>query len=112
MEAIEIDIVPIGLQGPPGPAGGVGPAGDDGPAGPPGPAGPQGPPGATGGTYLHDQATPSDVWTIVHNLGFKPGGITVTDSAGTEVDGIRKHIDVNTLEIHFEAPMGGYAALS
>lgn len=39
--------------------------------------GAQGPPGPIGGVYTHVQAAPSDEWTIVHGLGYRPAGIHV-----------------------------------
>jgi hypothetical protein len=53
-----------------------------GPQGPPGPEGPQGPPGPPGtgeggGGYRHDQAAPSTVWDMQHNLGYDPAGVYV-----------------------------------
>lgn len=86
-----------------------------GPAGPPGPQGPQGPPGSGGGggggTFTWDQATPSVLWTVVHNLGFFPN-VTVVDSAKSTVVGHVTYIDSNTLQIEFTAAFAGQAFLS
>jgi hypothetical protein len=48
----------------------------------------------------------------VHNLGFKPGGVLVTDSAGSEVLGSITQIDTNTVQIDFSTAFGGFAYLS
>jgi hypothetical protein len=48
----------------------------------------------------------------VHNLGFKPGGVMVTDSAGSEVVGSITQIDDNTTQIDFSTAFGGFAFLS
>lgn len=89
--------------------------GAQGPAGPPGPqgaAGPQGPAGALGGQYTHNQAVAAAIWTITHNLGFKPGGIKVFDTAGTQVEGDIEHLDVNTVRLTFSSGFSGTAYLS
>jgi hypothetical protein len=71
-----ISVVVPGPQGPPGPA-------IPGPPGPPGEAstipGPPGPPGSA--SYEHVQENPAMVWTIQHNLGYKPT-LTVFDLDG------------------------------
>lgn len=99
----------------------VTPAGAPGPAGPPGPPGadstvpgPQGPPGAPGSApqaYEHDQVTPATVWTVVHNLGYRPN-VLVKDSAGTTQLGETDHVSINELTITFLAAFGGKAYLS
>lgn len=89
-----------------------GPAGPPGAAGPPGSAGDPGPAGPAGGTYLHIQNSPQSTWSVVHNLGFKPGGVAVIDSAGTVVEGQITHLDVNSLRLDFSVPFSGTASLS
>lgn len=69
--------------------------------------------GSHGGQYEHQQAIAASVWDIVHNLGYKPGGIVVKDSAGSlwlpgEID----YIDDNHLTLTFNAAFGGVAYLS
>lgn len=82
-----------------------------GPSGFPGPQGEPGTPSA-GAFYSHDQAEPSSEWIIVHNFGFRPGGILVFDSAGTEVEGEITDVDSTTLTISFLSPFGGRADIS
>lgn len=103
-----------------------------------GPQGPQGEPGAgfpTGGAegqvlakvssddydtewvtvkkaFTHTQSVPSAVWTVTHNLGYKPGGVIVEDSAGTEWVGEIDYVDNNTLTITFQGAFSGTAQLS
>lgn len=77
-----------------------------------GPAGPAGPAGVGGGNYTHIQSTPSTTWTVVHNLGYHPGGVSVVDSAGTKVYGDITHSTVNQLVINFSAGFSGKAYLS
>jgi len=77
-----------------------------------GPAGPAGAAGASGGSYVHTQSTPSTTWTVVHNLGYFPGGVSVVDSAGTKVYGDITHANVNQLVINFSAGFSGKAYLS
>lgn len=84
-----------------------------GPQGPPGEDSTvPGPPGASGGSYEHSQGSASDTWVIVHNLGYRPAGILVVDSAGTEWEGDPVHDSVNQLTIRFNAAFGGTAFLS
>lgn len=113
LEIIEQEpaVVEVTAPGPQGPRGYVGERGEP---GEPGPQGPQGPPGAAGSApqaYVHGQAIPSDIWHVVHNLGFYPN-VTVVDSAGSETEGQVLYVDNNTLDIIFAVPFGGTAYLS
>lgn len=63
-------------------------------------------------TYYHDQAMPSALWTITHNLKKKPS-VTVFDSTNKEVQGgYVEHIDNDSLTIEFGAPFSGKAQLN
>jgi len=62
--------------------------------------------------YVHEQATPSAVWEIVHNLGFVPGSELLTDLEGNEIEGVTRPIDNNTIRIEFSEPIAGWAYLS
>lgn len=62
-------------------------------------------------TYVHEQTTPSDVWTITHNLNKYPS-IVVLDSGGSEVIGDSRYIDSNTVELKFSGGFSGTAYLS
>lgn len=86
--------------------------GADGAPGEPGPQGEPGAPGAAPQAYTHTQGDPLAVWTVEHNLGYRPGGVLVVDSGGSEVEGIVSHVDANTLTITFLAAFGGFAYLS
>jgi hypothetical protein len=74
--------------------------------------GTQGPAGQTGGTYTHEQGTPSATWTMDHNLGYNPGGIIVLDSAGTVVEGSYEFPNVNRIIATFTSGFSGNAYLS
>jgi hypothetical protein len=63
-------------------------------------------------SYTHVQGVVSDIWTIIHNLGYAPGGITVLDSAGTMVEGDIQHVSLNECIITFSAAFSGTAYLS
>lgn len=78
----------------------------------PGPQGPQGPPGASGGSrYIHAQITPSAVWPITHNLGYKPVFSTVIVNGTDVTDGADiVHTGLNTLTIQFSQAVAGEAA--
>ena len=90
----------------------VGIIGPSGPTGATGPTGPSGPQGVGGGTYVHTQSSASATWTVVHNLGYFPGGVSVVDSAGSKVYGDVTHTSVNQLVINFTAGFGGKVYLS
>jgi hypothetical protein len=75
--------------------------------------GPQGPAGAftpSDIAYTHTQASASAVWTINHNLGFRPVGI-VLDSAGTQCEGTISYPTVNQMVITFTSAFTGNAYL-
>ena len=61
--------------------------------------------------YTHTQSTPSDVWTITHNLGKRPS-VTVVDSGGNEWQTAVEHLSDNALVVRFTAPFSGYAYLN
>lgn len=83
-----------------------------GPQGKPGPAGPPGAPGSAPQAYTHSQGAPGADWDIQHNLGYHPGGISVIDSSGSEVEGEVEYLSVDHLVLHFSAPFSGIAYLS
>lgn len=90
-----------------------GPQGPQGNQGIQGPQGPQGPPGTAENTdYTHDQMTPSATWVVVHNLGYRPAGVHVTDSSGNDYEGEVTHNSVNQLTITFSAAFSGTAYVS
>jgi hypothetical protein len=62
--------------------------------------------------YRHVQPTPSDTWTVEHDLGYWPGGVSVVDSAKTVVHGTITHLSVNALTITFRAAFSGEAFIS
>jgi hypothetical protein len=62
--------------------------------------------------YLHQQAVPSALWTITHNLGFYPN-VTVIDSANTQVEADPVYVSDSVLTIAFPGgAMAGSATLS
>lgn len=75
-------------------------------------SGPAGAAGVSGGNYTHVQSAPSAAWTVTHNLGYFPGGVSVIDSAGTKVYGDITHSTVNQLVVIFSAGFSGKAYLS
>ena len=91
-----------------------GPQGSQGPTGPRGGTGPTGAKGDRGDTtapsvfYVHNQAVPSDTWTINHNLGGNPTAV-VQDSAGTTCEGNFSYPSINQLVITFSAAFSGVA---
>lgn len=67
--------------------------------------------GEAGVSYTHVQDTPSDIWTINHNLGRRPS-VTVVDSADTVVYGNVQYISDDTIEVTFSAGFAGKAYLN
>ena len=61
--------------------------------------------------YVHDQAQPSSIWTINHPLNKKPS-VTITDTAGTVVEGQVTINDGNKVVIEFNFPFSGEAILN
>lgn len=73
--------------------------------------------GAAPSFYKHVQDVASAQWTVVHGLGYKPGGIFVRDSANTEWKPRVEQVDANTLVLSFfvngaPAPFTGEAYIS
>lgn len=61
--------------------------------------------------YHHIQSVSSAVWTVNHNLGWKPN-VTVQDSAGTIVEGEITYTSSNSLTLTFTGAFSGNAYLS
>lgn len=61
--------------------------------------------------YVHDQAQPSSIWTINHPLN-KKVSVTVTDTAGTVVEGQVIIKDNSQVIITFNSPFSGIAVLN
>lgn len=86
-----------------------------GPPGTPGTSGPQGPPGPPGqdsaGAYFEtfNFATPSQVWTIVHNKNSYALNVETVDTSGELIEGNVQFVDLNTIEIDWYYPTAGMA---
>lgn len=80
----------------------------------PGAPGAQGPPGedAKAVNYTHTQNTLSVVWTVSHNLGYKPGGVLVEDADGNEIEPTIVHMNNNVILLTFYQPTAGTAYIS
>jgi len=61
--------------------------------------------------YEHTQNSPDTVWTVPHNLGYRPN-VHVEDSAGDTLFGKIDYLDTNNLTITFSAPVLGKAYCS
>ena len=61
--------------------------------------------------YVHDQAIPKSIWTINHPLN-KKVSVTITDTAGTVVEGQVTINDGNKVVIEFNFPFSGEAILN
>lgn len=71
--------------------------------------GPPGRPGTNGGeTFQFEQAAPSPVWTVPHNLQRRPS-VMVTDQAGNVVISDIRYVDDNIIQITHGRPVAGFA---
>jgi hypothetical protein len=68
--------------------------------------------GSAGGgstAYVHTQNSSASLWTISHNLGFRPD-VCITTTGGVEIlAGEVTHLSVNVLQINFDAGFTGQA---
>lgn len=62
-------------------------------------------------TFVFDQPSAEEEWTIVHNLNRFPS-VTVVDSSGSVCIGEVLYIDENTVKCVFSAPFAGVAYLN
>lgn len=58
--------------------------------------------------FVHTQNTPSDEWTVKHDLDKYPA-VTVVDSANSVVVGECQYIDKNTVVLRFKGAFSGKA---
>jgi hypothetical protein len=64
-------------------------------------------------SYTHVQSVPAMVWTMVHNLGFFPGGVQMEDNDGNTIEGAEiSYPDINTVRAELSVPMTGVAVIS
>jgi hypothetical protein len=61
--------------------------------------------------HIHTEPTPSDLWVINHNLGYKPPSVTVEDQAGRVIRGVISNPSVNQTRIEFNPPAAGTARI-
>jgi hypothetical protein len=62
--------------------------------------------------YRHVQATAATVWSIAHNLSFRPN-VSAVDSTGREMwPGAVDYPSATTVQLTFSAAVGGEAYLS
>lgn len=59
-------------------------------------------------TYIHNQISPSSIWTITHNLGRYPSA-TVVDSGGNVVVGDVSYINNTQIKVSFTTEFSGKA---
>lgn len=76
--------------------------------GQPGPKGDKGDPGTSVEVV---QSTPSTTWTIVHNLGYRPAGYTIYDTADTIYEAQATYVDDNTMQFDFSSAIAGRVVL-
>jgi hypothetical protein len=80
--------------------------------------GPQGPPGADGadgqdgpGVYYQEFgfASPTQIWTIVHNRNTFGLNVETVDINGDPMEGHVIHVDANVIDVHWYYPTAGTA---
>ena len=57
------------------------------------------------------QTTAAAVWTIPHNLGYKPN-VSTFNALNSPILGMPSHINNNTLQITFDDPVDGIAVFN
>lgn len=62
--------------------------------------------------YTHVQSSATTTWTVNHNLGSRPGGVTVVDSGENIVFGDVLYVNDNSLTITFSSAFGGKVYIS
>lgn len=60
--------------------------------------------------FIYTQSVPAAVWTIAHNLGFRPS-VELINAAGQEIDGDVTHTSQNVCVASFNQPVAGFARL-
>lgn len=73
--------------------------------------GPQGPPGTSGTSFEHTQGSASAVWTVNHNLGFRPD-VEVRNAGGVVVWCELIHTSINQVVAYFATAISGTARCS
>ena len=63
-------------------------------------------------SFTFTQSSSSAEWTIAHNLGYRPGGVSIVDSAENVVFGDIVHSSDNQLVINFSSAFTGKAYIS
>ena len=67
--------------------------------------------GSSGVACTHSQVSATTLWTINHNLGFRPS-VSILDAGGNEIEADVVHTGTNQLVIHFAVPVAGVARLT
>lgn len=58
-------------------------------------------------TYTHNQTSPATSWTVNHNFGYRPSGISVISVGGQVVNADITHTSVNQFIVSFSMPYSG-----
>lgn len=62
--------------------------------------------------YVHTQAVAAETWTVDHNLGSKPGGVSVVSNNDEIVYGDVSYTSANQLLVSFTAAFTGKVYIS
>lgn len=71
----------------------------------------QGPPGISSGVFQHTQSAPLSLWNVNHNLGYRPN-VGLYSSGGLLMLAEVLHLSTNQTQIFFDQPTSGYAVFS
>lgn len=61
--------------------------------------------------FDYTQTNISGIWTIVHNLGYRPAAQAFSPG-GMKIDTKITHLSLNTIQLELNPPSAGYARLS
>ncbi|MGZ8181454.1 MAG: hypothetical protein ACXWT1_05815 [Methylobacter sp.] len=67
--------------------------------------------GTSSGQYQHTQSTPAAIWTVNHNLGYRPT-VQITTLGGRLIWGETLHTSINQVVIYLDIPSAGLAICS
>jgi hypothetical protein len=65
-----------------------------------------------GVAFSYEQDAPLAVWTVTHNLGYRPGGVRVAADNGDMYFPIVVDLDANTVRLTFSEPVSGWVYIS
>lgn len=63
--------------------------------------------------HTHNQNVANDVWSVQHNLGFRPSvQVTLTRKPGFVIEALIEHVDENNYKVHLATSLSGISYAS